>query len=120
MGRPSFSKHRGLLPWSAVLLLVVAPPALHAQVSGTLRGVVRSAATGEPIVGATVQIIGTNVATQTDDEGRYRLQSVPIGVTVIRQNPGLLGYSQHTSLAQHVSIFNRARRIVLWCDSQLN
>ncbi|NNM33881.1 MAG: TonB-dependent receptor plug domain-containing protein [Gemmatimonadetes bacterium] len=77
-------RRRRLCSWAATALLVGAPTALHAQVSGTLRGVVRSAATGEPVVGAMVQIVGTNVVAETDEAGRYGLQSVPLGITVIR------------------------------------
>ena len=96
MRRPFVSMRRGW--WSvAVLILVCTPPALHAQVAGTLRGVVRSATTGEPIHGAMVQIIGTDVAAQTDGEGRYRLQSVPIGVTVIR-----ITHRGHVNLTERV------------------
>lgn len=89
-----------------MLLLLVAPPGLHAQISGTLRGVVRSAATGEPIAGATVQIVGTNVAAETDDQGWYRLQSVPIGVTVIR-----ITHRGHVTLTERVE-FERPRLLL--------
>lgn len=89
------SAHRQV--WGGVLLLLITPAALHAQVSGTLRGVVRSAATAEPIGGATVQIVGTNVLAQTDDQGRYRLQSVPIGVTVIR-----ITHQGHVNLSERI------------------
>ena len=76
--------------------MLVATP-LGAQVSGTLRGVVRSASTGEPVAGAVVQILGTNVVTQTDGSGRYGLQSVPLGVTVIR-----ITHREHVILTERV------------------
>lgn len=82
---------------AAATLLVIAPPAVGAQVSGTLRGVVRSAATGEPVVGAMVQIVGTNVVAETDERGRYGLQSVPMGITVIR-----ITHHEHVSVAERV------------------
>ena len=82
----------------AVLTLVLlAPGALEAQVSGTLRGIVRSAATGEPVVGAMVQIVGTNVVAQTDQAGRYGLQSVPLGTTVIR-----ITHGEHVNVTERV------------------
>ncbi|MDH3222722.1 MAG: TonB-dependent receptor plug domain-containing protein [Gemmatimonadota bacterium] len=58
---------------------------------------VRSAATGEPIAGATVQIVGTRVVAETDEAGRYGLQSVPLGVTVIR-----ITHAGYVNLAERV------------------
>lgn len=67
-----------------VMAVMLAPAPLAAQVRGALRGFVRSAASGVPVAGAAVQVIGTNVATLTDDKGHYSLLSVPLGVSVVR------------------------------------
>ena len=82
----------------AVAGIVLATPAAG-QVEATLRGVVRSAATGKPIQHAQVQLIGTNVATLTDDAGRYGLMSVPVGVSVIR-----ITHRDHVSVAERVEV----------------
>jgi TonB-dependent SusC/RagA subfamily outer membrane receptor len=61
-----------------------------AQVSGTIVGEVRDADTEQPLVGAQVYVPGTPVGTVTDGSGRFRLASVPAGMTVLRVQ--LLGY----------------------------
>jgi len=86
----------GLLSWGA-------PPAAAAQdgpsvidhqeqssnVStvqrATVSGVVRNAATGEPLARAMVEIEGdANTGTLTDGEGRFELPGVPVGPQIIR------------------------------------
>ncbi len=66
-----------LLPLVFLLLLVV--PQLQAGVSGKISGEVYDTRTGEPIVGATVQIRGTNLATSTDEDGEYFIINIPVG-----------------------------------------
>ena len=82
---------------AAAFLLLAAP--VSGQVEATLRGVVRSAASGKPIESAMVQIIGTNVATQTDEDGRYSLMSVPVGVSVIR-----ITHDDHVTISERVEV----------------
>ena len=79
-------------------LLAGAAP-LAGQVEATLRGVVRSAADGEPIPGAVVRIVGTSVVTQTDADGRYALLSVPVGVSIIR-----VSHSEHVGMMDRLEV----------------
>jgi len=51
--------------------------------SGTITGVVRDAVTGDPIVGAYVEAIGTEFQTKTNIDGQYEL-ALPVGTHVIR------------------------------------
>ena len=46
---------------------------------GAVEGVVTDAATGEPLVGAAVRLVGTTVGDATDLDGRYRIPSAPAG-----------------------------------------
>ena len=62
-----------------VFLVLLAAPQLRAGVSGKISGEVYDAQTGEPIVGATVQIRGTSLATSTDEDGEYFVINIPIG-----------------------------------------
>lgn len=48
-------------------------------VTGKISGVVEDSETLEPIVGATVRIVGLNIATQTDVDGEYFIINVPSG-----------------------------------------
>ncbi|SMG13215.1 SusC/RagA family TonB-linked outer membrane protein [Sphingobacterium psychroaquaticum] len=43
----------------------------------TVKGTIRDALTNAPVAGVTVQIVGTNMATTTDENGQYLLQRVP-------------------------------------------
>ncbi|HZS62550.1 MAG TPA: SusC/RagA family TonB-linked outer membrane protein [Gemmatimonadaceae bacterium] len=63
-------------------VLVAAP--LGAQQRGAIVGRVtdKSSATGVPA--ATVMIAGTTRGTQTGSDGRYRIQSLPVGTAVVR------------------------------------
>lgn len=44
-----------------------------------LRGKITDTDTGQPLVGASVQIVGTELGTTTDTAGDYRLENVPVG-----------------------------------------
>lgn len=48
-----------------------------AQNTGTISGYVRNARSGEPLIGATVQMDGTNLGTVTDLEGFYEITNIP-------------------------------------------
>src|SRR6185436_19409416 len=50
---------------------------LAAQGPATLSGVVTTRFDGVPVPGATVSLVGTDVTTTTDAEGRYRLEIPP-------------------------------------------
>jgi hypothetical protein len=61
--------------------------------TGTLRGVVRNAASGEPIVRASVTAVVGNVAVRsvaTDDTGRFSISRLPAGAVLLKVRA--LGY----------------------------
>ncbi len=60
-----------------LMMTVVSP--LWAAVDGKISGTVTDAQTGQPIVGATIRVVGTDVATKTDDDGEYFVISLPSG-----------------------------------------
>jgi hypothetical protein len=61
-----------------------APPApAAAVVRGYLNGQVIDKASGRPLPGTNITVVGTTLRTQTDLDGRYRLP-VPVGVYVVR------------------------------------
>jgi len=51
----------------------------QAKVSGKISGMVEDTETGEPLIGATIRVIGTNLITQTDEDGEYYVIGVPVG-----------------------------------------
>ncbi len=48
------------------------------QTSSTISGIVTSAEDNEPLIGVQVQIVGANVATITDVDGKFTFQTVPL------------------------------------------
>lgn len=74
---------------AALALLSVASPALSAQdgrIAGTVRGT-----DGQPLAGATVQVVGLEIGALTDDQGRFSF-SAPAGEHRIRST--LIGFQQ--------------------------
>ena len=63
----------------AILLLVLLPVPLSAGTTGKIAGIVEDDKTGDPIPGATIRIIGTDLATQTDMDGEYFIINLPAG-----------------------------------------
>lgn len=75
-----------------VALLVGAAPVM-AQDTGSIAGLVRSDA-GEPIPGAQVSVVGTNLGTLTQENGRYLIRQVPAGTHQVQVD--LIGYGSAT------------------------
>lgn len=62
----------------AVVLLLIAGT-VKAGTTGKISGVVEDVNTGAPLVGATVRVLGTDLATKTDEDGEYFIISLPVG-----------------------------------------
>jgi TonB-linked SusC/RagA family outer membrane protein len=69
----------------------VARPIPRAVRQGTVTGQVTELETQRPLDGAQVQIVGTNLSTLTDTEGRFRIQNVPAGEVEVQVRR--LGYA---------------------------
>src|SRR3954471_9974218 len=68
-----------------VSALVLAPMFASAQTpTGTITGRVVDRATQQPIVGATVRVVGTTRGAQTSDQGTYRITGVNAGAVNIQ------------------------------------
>ena len=59
--------------------LLFLPSFIYAQSRGNLVGEVIDKNTQKPIYGATVQLVNTNYATQTDSSGKYIFKGIPTG-----------------------------------------
>ncbi|MBU8932946.1 MAG: TonB-dependent receptor [candidate division Zixibacteria bacterium] len=66
------------LLYSGLLVLLLATGALGG-VSGKISGQVLDVTTGEPVVGAIVTVVGTNLGTLTDIDGEYFIINLPSG-----------------------------------------
>ena len=60
-------------------LILCGSVTVQAKVTGKVSGVVTNADTDEPIVGATVSVANTDLATKTDEDGEYFIINVPVG-----------------------------------------
>src|ERR1043166_1301642 len=68
-----------------VCAIVVAPMLAAAQQpAGTITGRVIDRASQQPIVGATVRVVGTTRGAQTSDQGTYRITGVPAGTITVQ------------------------------------
>ena len=67
-----------------VLLLAALVPAITLAQSGQLRGRLTDASTKEPLVGATITLIGTKIGAVTDASGNYIVAGIPAGRYTVR------------------------------------
>ncbi|HOD66163.1 MAG TPA: TonB-dependent receptor [candidate division Zixibacteria bacterium] len=61
------------------LAVLALPSAAEAGVTGKVSGVVLDSATGEPIVGAIIRVVGTDMGALTDVDGEYFIINLPGG-----------------------------------------
>ena len=78
------------------------PSSLHGFMgtTGTLEGVVKDKATGTPLMGANVIIVGTPYGAAADASGKFIVYNIPPGLYTVRVQ--MLGYQ--TALVQRVEI----------------
>jgi TonB-linked SusC/RagA family outer membrane protein len=78
-------------PAAIIACLLVTP--LAAQ-QGSVTGRVTDRATGQPLVAARIQLVGTSLIASTNADGRYRVASAPLGQATVRVVA--LGYAAAT------------------------
>ena len=78
-----FSHLQILLRAVGIAFCFLIPDLVWAQ-SGTLVGTVTDSQSGEPLPGASVQIIGTSLGTATNLEGRYSINAIQAGQQKVR------------------------------------
>jgi outer membrane receptor protein involved in Fe transport len=66
----------------------------YAQTTGSIGGVVVDASDNSPLVGAIVKIVGTNKATETNENGEYKLINVDVGTYSVQAS--YIGYDDIT------------------------
>jgi TonB-linked SusC/RagA family outer membrane protein len=82
----------------AALTLFVATPLL-AQ-TGRIEGTVRDANSDDPVAGARVTVVGTQMSAETNENGYYAIQEVPVGTYEVRVS--VIGYQTVTITNQRV------------------
>lgn len=93
---------RAFRPWAflGVLLLSLFAKPLAAQETGKIQGRVTDAASGQPIAGAQVVIVGSRLGNITNADGFYFINNVPAGLQDIQAQ--YIGYQTVTVRQQRV------------------
>lgn len=60
-----------------ILVFIVFHTSILAQTTGTITGTVKDDKTGEPLIGATVILEGTNLGSATNFDGRFVINNIP-------------------------------------------
>lgn len=64
-----------------LVLFCVGVSYVWAATTGAISGAITDTETNEPVIGATVLVVGTNLGASTDRDGRYSILNVPAGVS---------------------------------------
>src|SRR5690606_1572 len=72
----------------------------YAQTTGSIGGVVVDSTDNLPLVGAIIKIVGTNKATETNENGEYKLINVDVGTYSVEAS--YVGYDN--LIKQNVSV----------------
>ncbi|MEJ8804273.1 TonB-dependent receptor [Pontibacter sp. H249] len=87
-------------PMKLLLLLILFIPFLaHAQ-TGVVTGTVRDRNTQEPLIGVSVQVLDSQLGSVSDESGRFRIESIPVGSYTIQSS--YVGYQ--SSIKYNVSV----------------
>jgi len=68
----------------SIILILTTPQRLQAGVTGKISGKLKDPVTGVVVVGATIQVIGTNFGSISDDLGRFVILNIPPGQYTLR------------------------------------
>ncbi len=65
-------------------LILISPFTVQAGVTGKISGKLTSSESGLPVIGATIQIIGTNFGSVSDKNGRFAILNIPPGTYTLK------------------------------------
>lgn len=83
---------RRLLSTVALGLALLLAPSLAWAQQGTVSGRVTEASSGNPLPGATVQVVGANIGSAADAQGRFEISGVPAGEQTLQVS--FVGYQE--------------------------
>ncbi len=84
------------LPPLLVLGMAIGFSSIAAQATGTVTGQVINAATGQPLTEVQMVVVGTNIGSLTNENGRFLINRVPEGQREIRAV--ILGFAQQVQI----------------------
>lgn len=84
-----YQNHKLSFKWLIFLLwivgsLTILPVNLFAAATGTIKGIMTDKETKEPVIGASVMVVGTKLGAVTDLDGRYTITRVDPGVYTVK------------------------------------
>ncbi|WP_238395833.1 carboxypeptidase-like regulatory domain-containing protein [Pontibacter pudoricolor] len=88
----------------AILLLVILLPSFALAQTGLITGTIRDRNTQEPLIGVSVQVIGTQLGTVTNEKGAFRIESIPVGSYTVQSS--YLGYQPLSRFNVNVTVGN--------------
>ena len=96
-----------------ITLILISTHSLQAGVTGKISGKLSSSETGTPVIGATIQIEGTNFGSISDQKGRFSILNIPPGTYSIK-----ISYiGLETSLLGNVPV---TADLTTWLDLAMN
>jgi len=66
------------------LILALSVATAYGATTGEITGIITDAETGEPLIGVTVSVVGTNLGAITDEGGKYIILNVPVGTYTLK------------------------------------
>jgi len=88
---------RAFLAAASLGIALVAAPAASAQQSATITGRITDAGSGQPVAAAQVNVVGTTLGAQANQDGIYTIRGVPSGTVQVRALR--VGYAETTQSA---------------------
>ncbi|MDO6391036.1 TonB-dependent receptor [Pontibacter sp. BT731] len=87
-----------------LLLFLLLLPALSFAQSGVITGTVRDANTKEALIGVSVQVVGAQLGTVTNESGAYRIDNIPLGSYTLQSS--YIGYQSLSKFNVNVTSGN--------------
>ncbi len=76
---------------AVMVLFCVGAISVWGATTGAISGLITDSQTGEPVVGVTVMVVGTNLGASSDVDGRYTIINVPVGTYTLKMSS--VGYA---------------------------
>lgn len=89
----SFQSQHNLLIFIILMVTLLFPPLSMAQTTGRVGGIVVDKVTGEVLIGANVQVMGTMLGAATNQDGEFLILNVPVGSHIVKAT--YIGYVEN-------------------------
>ncbi|MFD1186696.1 TonB-dependent receptor [Pontibacter rugosus] len=87
-----------------ILVFALLLPTLAFAQSGIITGTARDRNTQEPLIGVSVQVVGSQLGTVTNEKGAFRIESIPVGSYTVQSS--YIGYQPQSRFNVNVTVGN--------------